>query len=146
MKPESLSVRDLMTIEVVTFKRFDELVLADDLMKLGRIRHIPVVAEDGRRVVGILSQRDLLRAALIQSLAQSERHDEPIAKSVLVGDIMVSDVKTVTPEMSAAGAAQIMLEQKIGCLPVVGGNDGGLVGLLTESDFVRHVLRQEGGR
>ena len=61
----SMRVQDLMSTDVATLQRNDKLSIADDVMRLGRIRHLPVVDEDGR-VVGVLSQRDLFRGALAE--------------------------------------------------------------------------------
>ncbi len=57
-----------MTSEVATLKRNETLTLADDLMQLGRIRHLPVLDDDGREVVGIVTQRDLFRGGLALEL------------------------------------------------------------------------------
>ena len=61
---KGLRVRDIMIQEVTTLKRNDKLTLADDIMQLGRIRHLPVLADDTEQLVGIVSQRDLFRGAL----------------------------------------------------------------------------------
>ena len=66
-------VRDLMQHDVVTLKLTDTLGLADDIMELGRIRHLPVLS--GSVVVGIVSQRDLYRAA-VSSMLQLPRPAE----------------------------------------------------------------------
>ncbi len=132
-------VGDLMTKGVATFHKGDELVLADDLMQLGRIRHIPIVAADGRAVIGRLSQRDLFRCALARALGIGDHGRQPAEKTVAIGDIMTTDVKTVTPDSTLASAAKIMSQEKIGCLPVVDAEDKGLVGIITESDLVRYL-------
>ena len=59
---QTMYVRDLMQREVVTLDATESLGLADDIMRLGRIRHMPVTARG--RLVGLLSQRDLFRAAI----------------------------------------------------------------------------------
>jgi CBS domain-containing membrane protein len=61
-------VRDVMTSEVTTLKRNDKLTLADDIMNLGRIRHLPVLDDDEKELVGLVSQRDLFRGALAKAL------------------------------------------------------------------------------
>ena len=60
-------VEDVMTLDVTTLQRNEKLTLADDVMNLGRIRHLPVLDDDGKEVVGIVSQRDLFRGALAQA-------------------------------------------------------------------------------
>ena len=55
-------VRDIMQIKIVTIGVTERLSTVEDIMTLGRVRHMPVV--HGGRLVGVLSQRDLLRASL----------------------------------------------------------------------------------
>jgi CBS domain-containing protein len=119
-----IKVGDFMTRELVTVRETDDLALADSILRLGGIRHLPVVREG--KLSGLLTQRDLLRAGATGSAA----------RAVLARDVMVSRLTTVTPDSSLAEAAQIMLRHKFGCLPVCDG-DGTLVGMVTESDFVR---------
>ena len=128
-------VLDLMQREVVTLELTDNLDLADDIMRLGRIRHMPVVS--GGDVVGILSQRDLFRAAVssLLQLGRTVEHDW-LAK-VPVRAVMTTRVFTVPPSASVRTAVNIMLDKRIGCLPVV--DAGRLVGLLAESDCLRHL-------
>ena len=66
-----MKVKDIMTPDVATLDRNDELSLADDIMKLGRIRHLPVVDEG--RLVGIISQRDLFKASLTSAMGYGEK-------------------------------------------------------------------------
>lgn len=135
-----MRVKDLMTSEVTTLRRNEKLSPADDLMHLGRIRHLPVLDEDGQELVGIVSQRDLFRGALAQVLGYGHRARRKLLDTLLVKDVMATDVLTTTPETPLAEAARVLIKRKIGCLPVV--KDGSLVGILTESDFVAWVARK----
>lgn len=128
-----LRVVDLMTQEVVTLDRNDEIALADDLLSLGRVRHIPVL-DEGRRLAGIITQRDLFRSALLQVLGTGRIAHNRIPRGIRIKSVMTSDVVTVTPSTPIHEAAAIMTKQKLGCLPVLDGED--LVGILTEADFV----------
>src|SRR5258708_39679683 len=65
---KDLKVRDVMTADPTTLKRNDKLTLADDIMRLARVRHLPVLDDDGQLLVGIVTQRDLFRDALAQAL------------------------------------------------------------------------------
>jgi CBS domain-containing protein len=134
-----MKVRDLMSPEVATVQRNDQLLLADDLMRLGRIRHTPVLDEQTGEVVGILSQRDLFRGALARALGYGQHAQQKVLGMLLVKDVMTTDPVTAHPDMPIAEAARLMLDRKLGCLPVI--EDGKLVGILTESDFVRLGLR-----
>jgi len=137
----SMRVRDLMSSEVATLRRNDKLSIADDVMRLGRIRHLPVVDDDGK-VVGLLSQRDLFRGALATALGYGERGQQKLMELLLVKEVMTSDVITVTGETPITEAARTMVNRKLGCLPVVDAA-GAPVGIITESDFVRIVLAEE---
>ncbi|MCP5151113.1 MAG: CBS domain-containing protein [Ectothiorhodospiraceae bacterium] len=134
----NLRVGDVMTTEVRAVGRNDALSLPDDLMRDERIRHLPVLDSDGV-LCGILTQRDLFRGALLRSLGFGSRAEERLLETMVVKDAMTEDPLTATPEMPLHEAARLMLERKVGCLPVVDGER--LVGILTESDFVAMVAR-----
>ncbi len=136
---EDLQVRDVMTREVTTLKRNDKLTLANDIMQLGRIRHLPVLEDDGQQLVGILSQRDLFRGALARALGYGQHAQRKVLDSLLAKEVMSSDVITTSPDTPLIEAARILLERKIGCLPVL--EAGHLVGILTEADFVSLFVR-----
>jgi CBS domain-containing membrane protein len=137
---EPTLVRDIMTSDVTTLKRNEKLTIADDVMQLGRIRHLPVLDDDGEQVVGIVSQRDLFRGALAQALGYGQHARRKILDTLFVKDVMTTDVITTTPETPLAEAAGVLMERKIGSLPVV--KDGRLVGIITEGDFVALVARK----
>lgn len=119
----SIAVGDFMTRELVTVNEGDDLALAESMLRLSGIRHLPVVRHGV--LVGLLTHRDLLRSAV--------DHDR---RSTTAADAMTRDPEAVRPETSLVRAARLMLEKKFGCLPVV-DRDGRLVGIITESDFVR---------
>lgn len=134
-----LKVRDLMTKGVVAVRADHDLGALHDLM-LGRdIRHAPVVNEQGE-LIGLVSQRDLLRHVLsfTDELPISNRRE--LLHGMCVGEIMVEEVEAADPDQPLAEAAAVMLENKFGCLPVVDGLR--LVGILTEADFVRFVMER----
>lgn len=129
-----LLVRDLMTSDVVTLEANESLLLADDVMRLARIRHLPVVQPDGK-LAGLVTHRDMLRAS-VSSLAGLSRTEEANIKGAIpVREVMKREVTTVGPDRTALEACRLILERKLGCLPVVDG-EGRLVGILTEADFV----------
>jgi CBS domain-containing protein len=130
-------VSELMRREVVTLQEGDRLDLADDIMRLGRIRHLPVL--DGERLIGVLSSRDLLAASLSRALDFEPLHRRAFMRAVEVKEVMTQDVDTITPDDAAAEAGRRMMRRKIGCLPVV-NESGAFVGLLTETDLLRAAL------
>jgi CBS domain-containing protein len=128
-------VRDLMTREPRTLRRNDRVTSADELIRMERIRHLPVLDDDGEAVVGVVSQRDLFRGALARALGWGEHATTKLFGQLFVKDVMTNEPVTIAPDAPLRDAAALMLARKIGCLPVVEG--GRLVGILTESDFVR---------
>lgn len=133
-----LLVSDLMTAEVVTVRYDDDLVKTRDLMLGKHVRHLPVVDEDDE-LTGLISHRDLLRRGFIEQDQITPDMEQQRLERAQVWELMVCPVETVGPETDLVEAAQIMLENKVGCLPVVEGRH--LVGILTESDFVRYQMR-----
>lgn len=138
---QRLLVRNVMTSDVTTLKRNDELTLADDIMHLGRIRHLPVLDDDDVTVVGLVSQRDLFRGALARALGYAGHGRRKILHTISVKEVMTTDVVTISPDTPLVEAAKVLAKQKIGCLPVV--EHGRLVGILTEGDFVAMVARED---
>lgn len=130
-------VREIMMGSPVTLKPEDTLDLANDVISLGRIRHIPVV--DTGQLVGLLSERDLMGAAASRIFGLRQKSKTALLKSVLIREVMRKRVITVTPETSIEDAARLMADKKIGCLPVV--SDGAIVGLMTTTDILRYVER-----
>jgi CBS domain-containing membrane protein len=137
MNEKGLRVRDLMSKEVATLGRNDQLRLADDLMSQKRIRHLVVLGPDDE-VAGIVSQRDLFRGALAKALGYGSTAQQKVLDLLLVKEVMATEVTVVEAEAPLAAAARLLTEKKIGCLPVVEGEK--LVGILTESDFVKLAL------
>jgi CBS domain-containing protein len=104
-------------------------------------RHLPVV--DGNKLVGLVTQRDLLHASSSFLSDKAAERDEVILEQP-VGKIMQRDVLSVQPHEPLLDAALVMWEGKLGCLPVT-EEDGTLVGILTETDFIRlavNMLRE----
>ncbi len=140
-----MRVADLMTTDLIMLNEADNLDLARMEMDLARIRHLPVVRKG--RLVGLLTHRDILRAmcsvfAGIDGMEQSD-----ILQEVPVRQIMSREVRTVEPDLDAAEAGRLLLDNKFGCLPVVAEGNL-LVGIVTEADFVElamHYLKQRSG-
>ncbi|HEX5612542.1 MAG TPA: CBS domain-containing protein [Burkholderiales bacterium] len=131
-----LKVKDIMSREVRTVQRNDQLALADRLMRDERIRHLPVLDEAGD-VCAVVSQRDLFRGALLRALGYGSRAEDSMLRQVVVKEAMSAEIFTTAPETPLAEAARVMIERQIGCLPVL--DAGKLVGIVTETDFVRLI-------
>jgi CBS domain-containing protein len=131
---EDLRVRDLMSWDVVTVLPATDTEAAWDLMSDRQLRHLIVVDRDGD-LVGVVSHRDLLRHGLIEQVDLPRYLERELLAGTTVRDVMVQEVLTADPEQDLAEAARNLFDNKIGCLPVVEGSR--IVGILTESDFVR---------
>ncbi|MGI9431236.1 MAG: CBS domain-containing protein [Myxococcota bacterium] len=134
-----LRVEDVMTRTVKTVGRNDHLTLVDELMKVGHFRHVVVLDEDGK-LAGVVSHRDIFLGALAWSMGQAARAHDRVLASTPAKEVMQSDPVTVDPATLLTEAATLMAEHKIGCLPVVRGED--LVGILTEGDFLALLSRR----
>jgi CBS domain-containing protein len=117
-------ISDLMTTALITASPDDMVDASLYDMKLAMIRHLPVVDDRGH-LVGIVSDRDVLL-----SLGTSN------SENVYLRDIMSRNVETVAEEAKAESGLEIMLEKRIGSLPVV-GEEGQLLGVVTETDYLR---------
>ena len=130
-------VREIMMGNPVTLKPVDTLDLANDIISLGRIRHIPILEEG--RLVGLLSERDLIGAAASEILGLKQKRKSALLKTVLIKDVMKKKVIVTKPDTSIKDAARLMADKRIGCVPVI--ENGALVGLLTTTDILRYVER-----
>lgn len=124
-------VRERMSTPVVTVSRETTHQRALELMQHKRLRRLPVVDRTDR-LVGIVAERDLLLAATRYPGAGIE-----------VAEVMATKLVTATPAMDLTGAARLMLEHRVGGLPVV--DDGSLVGIITESDIFRRFVEMQRG-
>lgn len=129
------TVRDIMATEVTTLGRNDSLQLARDIMTLGRVRHFPVI-DDGK-LVGVVSQRDLYKASLGSVMKYGEKAQRAFLEGIAVKEVMSDPPITIAPHASVKEAARLMMEKKIGCLPVLEGAK--LVGIVTETDMLKLV-------
>ncbi len=129
-----MQVKDIVQRDVVTLGLEDSLDLADDIMTLGRVRHLPVIAGESH-LVGVVTQRGLLRASLASVLDLGRKAEHEWLKSIPVRVVIHTELQTSAPDDSLKSAVDRMIAKKIGCLPVV--EQGKLIGLLTETDCLR---------
>jgi acetoin utilization protein AcuB len=142
--PESaLRVKNLMSRATLTVGPETPVGRAWKQMQARRVRHLPVV-EEGGRLVGIVSDRDL-RQVILEPAIQEQLGNMSRALNILtVRHIMTWGVVSVRPDTDIRRAAQMLREQRISALPVVEGDR--LVGMLTATDIIRGfvALLEEG--
>jgi len=138
MPTREKTVADIMTRYVVTVYEEDDLNQVRRKLSDSSYHHLPVV--DGTRVIGMLSQRDMLRATVsgIDDGAFAQAREARYLEQTFVRDIMQTQVRTALPTDSLQTAAKHLLANRIGALPVT-DEQGNLVGIVTENDLVRQV-------
>ena len=131
-------ISELMTSPVYSLRETDTLQSARVLMDQKRIRHVPITA--GNNVFrGLITNRDVL-ANTISHLADIDQATQnEIDAGIPLQEIMRTDVRTVSSEDTVKEAANILYNNKYGCLPVV--DDGKLVGIVTEADFLQLTIQ-----
>jgi acetoin utilization protein AcuB len=141
-------VGDRMTPRPVTVTPDTSIEQALHLMRSEKVRRFPVLNKQGE-LVGIISEKDLLYASPSPATSLSIYELPYLLSKIKIGDLMTSDVITVTEDTPLEEAARIMADSKVGGLPVV--RDGKLVGIITETDMFKVFLelfaaREEGTR
>ena len=133
---ESYVVRDYMMSALTTIPQESSLLDAAMTMRRSTIRHLPVV--DGERLVGIITERDVLRCSpsLLSEITQDEYN--AIFENTPIARVMTRDPISVAPDSPIREAVALMMDRKMGCLPVVEG--GRLVGILTRSDLLNVLI------
>ena len=137
-----MRVRDLMSRDVLAIGVSQSCREAVARMCQGNVRHLPVVDTAGA-LVGVITDRDLRHHLFSPGIygRVGRAPVEVLLKGVSVGDVMSSPVVSIGPGCEVAEAARLMREKKIGALPVV--DAGRVVGILTEIDLLRHIVRVE---
>lgn len=129
-------VKERMSTPVITFEPDLPIMQALDIMRKNRIRRAPVVKNG--KVIGIVSERDLLNAAPSDATSLSVWELNYLLAKITVSEIMSKKVVSVSGDTPIEEAAYLMDENKIGGLPVMANGD--LVGLITETDLFRIFL------
>jgi len=129
-------VADIMTPNPVTVAPRNAIRTAVNLMREGGCRRLPVM--DRGRLVGIITDRDLRRAANSPFVVREQWYDNFILDHIEVGSCMTPAPLTITPDAPIAEAARLMRNHKVGGLPVL--SDGQLVGIVTETDLLDALI------
>ena len=135
-----MRVKDRMRRSLVSVTQSDTLDHALTTLKRFNIRHLPVVKGD--RVVGIVSDRDVKKAAPSPFDYPTAEEFRAFTSAVAIKEIMTKEVVTVAPLTPIEEAASLMSQKRIGALPVV--QDGRLVGMLTETDVLDVITEMMG--
>jgi acetoin utilization protein AcuB len=135
-----MQVREIMATNIEVVDRNDNLQTVEERMATKHLRHLPVL-EQGE-IVGLVTQRDLFKAAQSSAMRYGEKAQQAYLRSVRVKEIMTYPVVTMPPDTSVTAAADMMITKGIGCLPVVENQQ--LIGMVTKTDLLRclHTLEE----
>jgi acetoin utilization protein AcuB len=131
-------VKMWMTENPITVGRYTSLADAQEIMRNNGIKHLPVL--DGRRLVGIVSRSDLLKASPSDATTLSVHELNYLLSEMKVGEIMTKHPFNVTPDTPVEIAAMNMRKYRVASLPVVDPETGSLVGIITESDIFEALI------
>ena len=132
-----MKVHDIMTISCITAPATMPVLEARQLMLEKRIRHLLVT--DGPKLLGIVTDRDIRLNLTSPATSLSVWEINYLLARMTLGTVMTKNVVTVESAREATEAAQVMLDHKIGALPVV--ERGHLVGIITETDLLRAFVK-----
>ena len=132
-----MKVADIMTRKLHKVKPDDSIETVKCLMEKGEYHHLLVV--EGKKLVGVISDRDLLRAIspFLGTLSEHGRDQAILGRRL--HRIMSRNPVVADQETTVKAAAELLLDNGIGCLPVVNA-DGGPVGIVTWKDILRHYM------
>ena len=131
-----------MTLKPVTITPGTSFPEAFQIMREKRIRHLPVVDEKGK-LIGVVARTDLLHASPSMATSLSVFEMNFLLANLHIGKIMSAPPITVSEDAPLEEAARVMVQNKIGCLPVM--HDGHLVGMITETDIFETFVEILGG-
>lgn len=132
-----MTIRELMSGGLITVSPETSVPQARDVMARERIRHL-LVTGPGSVLAGIVTDRDIRLNLPSRATSLSAQEIGHLLSKLTVGEIMTRSVITIGPDASAREGARLLLEHKIGALPVL--DDGHLVGIVTETDIVRAFM------
>ena len=135
-------VKDRMTPNPVTVTTDTSLKDALELLRSRSFRHLPVVDENGK-LAGITSEKSLIYASPTPTTTLSVFEVDYILSRTKMEQVMHSPVITVGPNFPIEEAARIMVDRRIGCLPVVEGTK--LIGIISDTDIFRVLVEGLGG-
>jgi len=136
---KNVPVSEIMTKNIIKLNLSDELTKAEELFKMNKIRHIPVVND--RKIVGMLSYSDLLRVSFADAADDDADNVESIVFNMFtVKQVMVKEIVIISPMTTIKETAVILAQNEFYSLPVC--EDEVLVGIVTTTDLIKYLLKQ----
>lgn len=136
-------VKNRMSYPIITVAPDIPIMEALNLMRTKNIRRLPVVDANGK-LIGIISDKDLLNAGPSQATSLSVWEINYLVGKITVKKVMTKNVLTISEDTPIEEAARIMVDNKVGGMPVMRGKE--IVGVITESDLFKVLLELMGAR
>ena len=133
-----MNVKSIMSAPAITVEGDESILVATRLMKDHTIKHLPVVDPKGK-LIGVVTDRDLKRASASDATTLEIHELLYLLHKVKVREVMTKKPLTAPPDLAASGAAELMVRNKVGCLPVLEGRV--LVGIVTKDDLLRLLAK-----
>lgn len=132
-------ISEIMTTDVITLNRSDNLDTAEILFKTNKIRHIPVV--NGDEILGMLSYTDLLRISFADAVDEYEQEVDTVVYNMFtIEQVMAKNLISVNSHSTIKEVAEILSKKEFHALPVVDNNK--LVGIVTTTDLINFLIEQ----
>jgi len=131
-----VKVRDRMTRDVITVDAGEPIRKAWELLEEHKLRRFPVLA--GGKLVGIITDRDLRDATASSIVLTEKKYHDFLLDTTKIESVMTANPRTVEPDTDLSQAARLILDMKVGGLPVLEGDR--LVGIITETDLIRTMI------
>lgn len=132
-------VSDIMTKQVITLNKTDDLEQAELLFKQHNIRHIPVIS--GEAIIGMLSYTDLLRISFADAADEYALDVESIVYNMFtIEQVMAKNLVSVSSHATIKEVAELLATKEFHALPVVDNNK--LVGIVTTTDLINYLIKQ----
>jgi acetoin utilization protein AcuB len=130
-----MTAEEIMTAEVTAVRSSDTVGRAVSLLSELEVRHLPVI--DNGELVGMLSDRDLRELGLYQVADLESIERVQTLSKMKISDVMNGDVLSVNPGAAVREIIDLMVEERVGALPVVDGHTGAVVGIVSYVDVLR---------
>ena len=137
-----MKIKEIMTTDLVTVTMDDSLGKVHELFEQSTFHHVLVLEE--QELVGLISDRDVLKAMSPFVDGHSERSQDRATMQVKVHQFMSRNPLTVKPDLSISQAITIMDENGISCLPVQ-DDDGKILGIVTSNDIIKWAAQKDDG-
>lgn len=136
---QRMPISMIMSKDLITINKSDDLTTAERLFKRNNIRHIPVV--NGSKIVGMLSYTDLLRISYADAVDVYETEvDTMVYNMFTIEQVMAKNLIKVSPQATIKEVAEILSEREFHAIPVV--DEEVLVGIVTTTDLINYLLEQ----